>query len=182
MRNQMFVFYLLLMLTLMSCSKTEIGFNGQVYLYLSEPEITRYPVEKMDSVVIKGFSACSTRGEQKGMLPENVVKDSGYDQSYTYYICLVSVNMKIKEQELIGLRYDESELIGYSSSEMDSGGYSSYRDRDDDKQQNLYVMHTYLVYITQDKNGKKMDVWYPYSPSELEWHCSSIMRSEVEEK
>ena len=42
MKNQMCVCCLLLMLAFASCTKMEVGFKGQVYLYQSEPEVTRY--------------------------------------------------------------------------------------------------------------------------------------------
>ena len=172
MRNRMFVFYLLLMLTLMSCSKTEIGFNGQVYLYLSEPEVNRYPVEKGDSIVVKGFNSWTIGDEHKGMLP---------DKSYVYYICAVTAEFKMNEEDFISMHAVQSTKLGYNSPDMDCIGFSSTV-KDYDSLDDSFVMNTYLIYISQEKDGKKMDLWYPCSPFDLEWHCFSFKDIDVKSK
>ena len=147
MRNRMFVFYLLLMLTLMSCSKTEIGFNGQVYLYLSEPEVNRYPVEKGDSIVVKGFNSWTIGDEHKGMLPDSVVKDSGYDKSYVYYICAVTAEFKMNEEDFIIMYADQNTKLGYSFPDMGYIGVSNTV-KDYDSLDDSFVMNTLsLIHI-----------------------------------
>ena len=181
MRNRMFVFYLLLMLTLMSCSKTEIGFNGQVYLYLSEPEVNRYPVEKGDSIVVKGFNSWTIGDEHKGMLPDSVVRDSGYDKSYVSYICAVTAEFKMNEEDFIIMYADQNTKLGYSFPDMGYIGVSNTV-KDYDSLDDSFVMNTYLIYISQEKDGKKMDIWYPCSPFDLEWHCFSFKDIDVKSK
>ena len=170
MKNQMCVCCLLLMLAFASCTKMEVGFKGQVYLYQSEPEVTRYSLEKRDSIVVKGFNNWAMRDEHKGMLPDNVVKDSGYDKSYVYYICAVTAKVEMKEDYFITSSADPDTKLGYTTQELDQHGVSSIIG-DGSNADNYLIMNTYLIYISQEKNGKKMDVWYPCSPADLEWHC-----------
>ena len=173
MRNRMFVFYLLLMLTLMSCSKTEIGFNGQVYLYLSEPEVNRYPVEKGDSIVVKGFNSWTIGDEHKGMLPDSVVRDSGYDKSYVYYICAVTAEFKMNEEDFIIMYADQNTKLGYSTRELENKGtyQISLLEENGDK---YLKTSTCLIHIFQEVGGEKQDIWYPCSPFDLEWSFFSI--------
>lgn len=122
MRNRMFVFYLLLMLNLSRVLRLRLDFNGQFILYLSEPEVNRYPVEKGDSIVVKGFNSWTIGDEHKGMLPDSVVKDSGYDKSYVYYICAVTAEFKMNEEDFISMHAVQSTKLGYNSP-----GYGLYR-------------------------------------------------------
>ncbi|WP_288206422.1 hypothetical protein [uncultured Parabacteroides sp.] len=175
MKKQMFVCCLLLMLAFASCTKMEVGFKDQVYLYMSEPEINRYSLEKWDSIVVKGFSDWAIRDEYKGMLPDSVVRDSGYDKSYVYYICTVTAKVKMEELDFAFSSVSQGTKLGYTSSDMEergtsSAGLSGGTDR-------FFIMRTCLIYISQEKDGKKMDVWYPYSPDDLEWHCLSLKDS-----
>ena len=170
MKNQMCVCCLLLMLAFASCTKMEVGFKGQVYLYQSEPEVTRYSLEKRDSIVVKGFNNWAMRDEHKGMLPDNVVKDSGYDKSY--YYCTYEATVEIKD-DMDKLVFPKEKVdVGYSTIDFEGKGFMQVSDTKDGHK---YVkLYTYLVHIFKDENGKEADIWYPHSPFELEWTFFSI--------
>lgn len=48
------------------------------------------------------------------MLPDSVVKDSGYDKSYVYYICAVTAEFKMNEEDFIIMYADQNTKLGYS--------------------------------------------------------------------
>lgn len=174
------MFCLLFLFASLSCSKTEIGLGDTIYSYLSEPEITRFSLSNHDSLVIKGFSKCSTSKELRGHLPDSVAEKSGYDKSYVYYIFQTFIRFKEDGAEYIFIKGVDNSVLGYSSSDMERIGCTTYGiTTEKPSKEPLYTVCTYLVYISEDAEGNKLDIWYPCPPADLELHCISIKKENL---
>ena len=144
MKNLSFIYSLLVVFALLSCSKTKFTYEKKIYL--STPEVV------------------------KGKLPENVAKESGYDKSYYYCTYEATVEMEDDMDKLVFPK--EKVDVGYSTIDFEGKGFMQVSDtKDGHKYVKLY---TYLVHIFKDENGKEADIWYPHSPFELEWTFFSI--------
>lgn len=171
MKKQCFVFSLLLVLVLAACSKDDLQSADKVDP--SEPQITYLPIEIGDSLIIKGFNTCYALNVYKGTLPELVVKESGYDKSYLYYIHKAMVKVEEKEDKMLFPVTDMR--MGYSTPEMtDIGNY--YSSIQDQNGRIFLEIYTYLIHLTKEQGGEDMDIWYPCSPKELEWTAFEIER------
>ena len=87
----------------------------------------------------------------------------------------------MNEEDFIIMYADQNTKLGYSFPDMGYIGVSNTV-KDYDSLDDSFVMNTYLIYISQEKDGKKMDIWYPCSPFDLEWHCFSFKDIDVKSK
>ncbi len=168
MKNLSFIYSLLVVFALLSCSKTKFTYEKKIYL--STPEVTRFTLDDQDSIAVKGFDRCEALKVVKGKLPENVAKESGYDKSYYYCTYEATVEMEDDMDKLVFPK--EKVDVGYSTIDFEGKGFMQVSDTKDGHK---YVkLYTYLVHIFKDENGKEADIWYPHSPFELEWTFFSI--------
>ena len=168
MKNLSFIYSLLVVFALLSCSKTKFTYEKKIYL--STPEVTRFTLDAQDSIAVKGFDRCEALEVVKGKLPENVAKESGYDKSYYYCTYEATVEMEDDMDKLVFPK--EKVDVGYSTIDFEGRGFMQVSDTKDGHK---YVkLYTYLVHIFKDENGKEADIWYPHSPFELEWTFFSI--------
>lgn len=168
MKNLSFVYSLLIIFALLSCSKTK--FTCEKEIYLSKPAVSRFTLDDRDSIAVKGFTRCEALEVRIGALPENIIKESGYDKSYHYCTYEAVVEMEDDREKLVSFREDATQ--GYSSSDFEGRGFmqSSYS-REGHKYLKSY---TYLVHLFKDEKGQDADIWYPRSPFDLEWAFFSI--------
>ena len=168
MKNLSFIYSLLVVFALLSCSKTKFHYDKKIYL--SEPEITWFTFDDYDSVAVKGFTRCEALDVCKGALPGNVAKESGFDKSYLYYIYEASVGMKDNEERLV---FKNVVDLGYSTRELENKGtyQISLLEENGDK---YLKTSTCLIHIFQEVGGEKQDIWYPCSPFDFELSFFSI--------
>ena len=169
MKNLSFIYSLLVVFALLSCSKTKFQYDKKIYL--SEPEITWFTFDDYDSVAVKGFTRCEALDVCKGALPGNVAKESGFDKSYLYYIYEASVEVKDNEESLASFR--EYTNLGYSTREFENKGIGQVSVLKENGDKYLKTS-TCLIHIFQEVGGEKQDIWYPCSPFDLEWSFFSI--------
>lgn len=180
MKNQLLVCCLLFLFASISCSKTEVAMESTIYSFMSEPEVTRFNLSDLDSLVVKGFSKCSTSKEHRGQLPDSVAKKSGYNKSYVYYIFEASIRFKKDKAEYILIKEIDDSVLGYISAEMQTIGCTYYGvTTEKELEQPLYTVCTYLVYISEDAEGNKLDIWYPCPPADLELHCYTVKEEDA---
>ena len=169
MKNLSFIYSLLVVFALLSCSKTKFQYDKKIYL--SEPEITWFTFDDYDSVAVKGFTRCEALDVCKGALPGNVAKESGFDKSYLYYIYEASVEVKDNEESLASFR--EYTNLGYATREFENKGIGQVSVLKENGDKYLKTS-TCLIHIFQEVGGEKQDIWYPCSPFDLEWSFFSI--------
>ena len=184
MKNLSFIYSLLVVFALLSCSKTKFTYEKKIYL--STPEVMRFTLDDQDSIAVKGVDRCEALEVVKGKLPENVAKESGYDKSYYYCTYEATVEMEDDMDIIVDFfdklaNFDDMDKlvfpkekvdVGYSTIDFEGKGFMQVSDTKDGHK---YVkLYTYLVHIFKDENGEEADIWYPHSPFELEWTFFSI--------
>ncbi|WP_455638406.1 hypothetical protein [Parabacteroides sp.] len=166
MKKQWFVFGLLLLCVLVSCSKDELELKERI-IYKSEPLVSMSANE--DSLYVEGYSTCTTFDLKKGVFPENVIKEFGLDKKYIYTLYHVSVDIELSEKYVYTLPVNKDKW-GYMDKELSARGCMVTSPTVENGIASSQVS-AYFVHVTQEVNGDAMDMWLPYPPKDIYWKC-----------
>lgn len=160
MKNHCFVFSLLLIFALASCSNDDDPKERVVNE--SKPVVTRSAGN--DSLYVKGYNTYYTTDEYRGAFPENVVKDLGLEGTYVYTINQVSVVFAIESNYLCSFLENTGEQ-GYNDLELSTRSVimstPSVRDG-----LSYYRLYSYFIHIIDSSDGEQ-DRWIPCPPEEF---------------
>ena len=167
MNKGLFLCGLFIALFLAGCGDDEVKIANQMTLY-SRPDTIHLGGDLgMDSILVKGFTACEAYDAKWGPLPGDVAQEFDMNASYLYFSYearVVSLEDSIYD---IGQNSYAEEKAGFLKDFSSQGFVISSQHMRDDKRQ--VIACTYLIYVEKNSDGEKIDRWLPVRPEELRW-------------
>ena len=172
MNKGLFLCGLFIALFLAGCGDDEVKIANPVTLY-SRPDTIHLGGDLgMDSILVKGFTACEAYDAKWGTLPEVVAREFDMNASYLYFSYEARVVLLEDSIYDIGIGHFWDEKAGFSE-DLSSYGFviSTFGVQKDKKQ---VLACTYLIYVEKNSDGEKIDRWLPVRPEELRWRYLRI--------
>ena len=172
MNKGLFLCGLFIALFLAGCEDDEVKIANQMTLY-SRPDTIHLGGDLgMDSILVKGFTACEAYDAKWGTLPEVVAREFDMNASYLYFSYEARVVLLEDSIYDIGIGHFLDEKAGFSE-DLSSHGFviRTFGVQKDKKQ---VLACTYLIYVEKNSDGEKIDRWLPVRPEELQWRYLRI--------
>ena len=167
MNKGLFLCGLFIALFLAACGDDEVKIANQMTLY-SRPDTIHLGGDLgMDSILVKGFTACEAYDAKWGTLPGDVAREFDMNASYLYFLYEARVVLLEDSIYDIGLGYYSKEKAGFSEGLGSHGFAISTSGVQKDKK--IVAACTYLIYVEKNSDGEKIDRWLPMRPEELQW-------------
>lgn len=172
MDKGLFLCGLVIALFLAGCGDDEVKIANPVTLYSRPDTIHLGSDAGMDSILVKGFTACEAYDAKWGTLPETVSREFDMDGSYLYFCYEVGIVFLEDTIYTVGLGGSSpNNKLGFLE-DFDSYGFriSSF------VQANKLRVNasTHLIYVEKTSDGEAIDRWFPMRPEELQFVCYNL--------